>query len=227
MSQKDQKINIAIGVPTMGIIDYRFASALLALKVPDQTRIIWLPRVMIDTSRNMIVEKTLEDPANTHLLFIDDDMLFPPDLAQHLLSHDEDIVGGLAFKRREMFEPCVYKKKDGKYFPILVNKYTEVDAIGTGILLIKAKVFKKLKYPWFETTYDADGTHWSVDFDFCKKAKKAGFKIYCDPTSDILHIGDPPTRGKQDFLKTLKDKNIQLDKLENHVKNDRSNAKHK
>lgn len=154
MSQKDKnKIKVSIGIPTNGIIDYRMASSLAALKVPDQTRIIWIPRVMIDTARNLIVEKTLEEPSYTHILFIDDDQVFPPETLNKLLSHNKNIVGAQIFKRREMYEPCVYTLRDSKYYPILVNRFIEVDAIGTGILLIKTEVFKKVKFPWFETIY--------------------------------------------------------------------------
>jgi len=208
MSLKDQnKIRVSIGIPCgSGTVDYRFASSLAALKVPDQTRIVWIPRVMIDTARNLIVEKTLEDLDYTHLLFVDDDMVFPSETLEKLLSHDKDIVGVQSFKRREMYEPCVYTLKESKYYPILVNSFIDVDAIGTGILLIKTEVFKKVKFPWFETVYDKDKTHWSVDFMFCRKAKKEGYKLYCDPDIEIGHIGDAPIKGKVDFLKIVEEK---------------------
>lgn len=208
MSQTDKnKIRVSIGIPCgSGTVDYRFASSLAALKVPDQTRIIWIPRVIIDTARNLIVEKTIDDSEYTHLLFVDDDQIFPADTLEKLLSYDKDIIGAQVFKRREMYEPCVYTLKNSKYYPVLVNRFIEVDAIGTGILLIKTEVFKKVKFPWFETTYDKNGTHWSVDFMFCKKAKKLGYKIYCDPSIEIGHIGDAPIRGKKDFLKIVEEK---------------------
>jgi len=204
MNLKSQINKISIGIPAgSGLVDYRFASSIAALKTPNNTRIIWVPRVMIDSARNIIVEKTLEEPDYTHLLFIDDDMIFPPETLDNLLAHNKEIVGVQAFKRREMYEPCVYAKRGDKYYPVLVNRFTEVDAIGTGILLIKTEVFKKVKYPFFETLYDKNKTHWSVDFMFCKKAKKAGFKIYCEPNINIGHIGDAPVRGKGDFLKMV------------------------
>ena len=165
---------------------------------------------MIDTARNMIVEKTREDPSYTHLLFVDDDQVFPPDALNKLLSHDKDIVGAQIFKRRPLYEPCVYTLRGSKYFPILVNKFAEVDAIGTGMMLIKTEVFNKIEYPWFETVYDEEKTHWSVDFMFCKKAKKLGYKIYCDPTIEIGHLGDAPVRGKQDFLKMIQERQKNL-----------------
>lgn len=215
MSQKSQ-FKILIGIPCgSGYMDYRFTTSLIALQLIGNTTIIVVPRVMIDTARNSIVTKAL-DGNFTHLFMLDDDMIFPPETLVKLLGHDKDIVGVQAFKRREPFEPCVYIKKEGKYFPALINKFTEVDAIGTGVFLVKIDVFKKLKFPWFETLYDEEGTHWSVDFMICKKATSAGFQIFCDPTLEFFHIGDSPVIGKEDFLKYAKEKGLlsQLKKRE-------------
>lgn len=47
--------------------------------------------------------------------------------------------------------------------------------------------------------------HFSVDFDFCIKAKEAGFKIFIDPDAEMKHIGDAPLIGKYDFLRCIKE----------------------
>ena len=46
-----------------------------------------------------------------------------------------------------------------------------------------------------------DVKHWSVDFNFCKLAKKAGFKIFVDPDAAIDHIGDQEVVNIQTFFK--------------------------
>lgn len=199
-----QKHCVAIGIPTAsGLIDYRTVSSLIALQRVENTRLIFVPRVMIDTARNQIVTSALEDPNCTHILFIDDDMVFPSDILLKLLAHDKDLVGVQAFKRRPPYEPCVYLKKDGQYYPAVIHEFTEVDAIGTGVLLVKIEIFKKLKFPWFWTDYDKAGKHWSVDFNLCKTAVKEGFKIFCDPEPLIGHIGDSKVLGIEDFVDTL------------------------
>lgn len=192
---------LVIGIPTTNHLSWQFASSLMGLQLTPETRVIWQVRSMIDHARNNLVEEALKKPEYTHLLFIDDDHIFESDLALKLLARDVDIVGALAFKRRPEYEPCVYRQKeDGKYYPILPQSFQEVDIVGTGAMLIKMEVLKKLKFPYFETTYDKDGRHWSVDFDFCKKAKKAGFKIFVDPEVEIKHIGDPEIVDKTTFM---------------------------
>lgn len=160
---------------------------------------------MIDFARNQIVKQVIEDPDYEYekILFLDDDMTIPPDVYFRLNEHDKDIVGVLAFKRRGDFAPCVYAKRDKQFFPILPNKFCEVDAIGSSVLLIKTEVFKKIKFPWFTTYYTKDGNHWSVDMDFSMKVEKAGLKIHCDPSIEIGHIGDPPVIHQGDFLKQI------------------------
>jgi hypothetical protein len=201
-----KKTRILLGIPTIGMVDYRFAMSLASLKLPENTTLMISPRAMIDTSRNLICQKFLEDPSYTHLVMIDDDMTFDYDFVSKLLEADVDIVAGLAFKRRSEFTPCVFKLKqeDKQYYPVLPEVFQEVDIVGTGGIAIKAEVFKKLKFPWFETYYDKDGKHWSVDFDFCIKAKKAGFKIFVEPSAKMGHIGDSEVVDINTFLKKSK-----------------------
>jgi hypothetical protein len=52
----------------------------------------------IDRNRNDCVEMFLKTDA-THLLFLDDDMQFPPDVASLLARHNKPIVSGLYFQR--------------------------------------------------------------------------------------------------------------------------------
>ena len=49
-----------------------------------------------------------------------------------------------------------------------------------------------------------DIQHFSVDFDFCIKAKNAGFKIFVDPMVEMGHIGDSEVVNKNTFLKQVK-----------------------
>lgn len=202
------KNKLVIGIPTNGLCDWRFTSSLMGLQLLHDTRVIWMVKSMIDTSRNNIVQETLKNLTYTHLLMIDDDMTFEPDFALKLLKHDVDIVGALAFKRRPGYQPCVYKQnqEDKNYYPILPKVFQEVDIVGTGGILIKIDVLKKIKFPWFQTFYDKKGKHLSVDFDFCIKAKKEGFKIFVDPEVEMGHIGDSEVVKKNTFIKYIEKK---------------------
>lgn len=145
------------------------------------------------TARNNCVhEMLLKD--YTHLFFLDSDMVFPKGTLQRLLNHDVDIVGGFYVRKRNNFWPNAFKlgeRPSGKYLTEWINEYKEVEAIGTGCLLIKRHVFEKVKVPWFEYQWngDPDGKMITEDLVFCEKAKKLGFKIYCDGTIKCGHVG--------------------------------------
>lgn len=74
----------------------------------------------IDRNRNECVERFLQTDA-THLLFLDDDMQFPPDVAKLLLRHKKPIVSGLYFQRTATnARPHLYR-----YDGLEINKYGE------------------------------------------------------------------------------------------------------
>jgi len=134
---------------------------------------------------------------NTHIMFIDGDMIFPPDGVAKLLKQDKDIIGANYNQRQlPLISTVKMADKDGNYrsgsskeFPKVTF---EVAAIGTGYCLINMNVFDKVPEPWFASGY-FDGN--LIDFNtediyFCKEAKKAGFKVWCDPTLILKHVGD-------------------------------------
>lgn len=64
----------------------------------------------------------------------------------------------------------------------------EVDAVGSGCLLIARRVMEAIKAP-FMRTWDEDGvvTH-GGDYSFCRRAKEHGFKIWTDYRYPCLHF---------------------------------------
>lgn len=72
------------------------------------------------------------------------------------------------------------KKKDGYKPHMECDGLQEVDAVGSGCLLISRRVLMALKdqKPFFRK-WNEDGTvEMSGDYSFCEKAKQAGFKIW-------------------------------------------------
>ena len=159
-------------------------------------------------NRNMSAKRALENKA-THLMFIDADMIFPPDGINKLLDHDKDII--LAnYNSRGVHEVVSQEnnetrlilastlkmgdKKDGNYdvidFETLPkDRIFQVAGGGTGFMLIKTSVFEKLPYPWFVAS--EEGREWTTeDIFFCELARSKGIEIYCDPTIKMGHIGE-------------------------------------
>jgi len=176
-------------------------SSIMLIK-PGHWEIIDCTRQIISDSRNLIAQKALELGC-THILFCDDDHIFPADTAVRLLEHDVDIVGALAFKRRPPYDPCIFNaiKNEQTNELNMVHEVSikqglqEVTAIGFAFVLIKVEVFQKLEFPWFVYGDKSLGIMVAQggigeDMSFCVRARNAGFKVYCDTDLIVAHIGD-------------------------------------
>ena len=152
-------------------------------------------RMFVQNARNLAVEHALEHNMD-YILFVDDDMVIKADekLFSKLLSHDKDIVAPLFFHRQQPYAPLIFRRTiraNGHYttFDNILDypkDLIEVDGVGFGCVLIKTEVFKKLKPPYF-----IHGDTFGEDLYFCNTCINAGFKIYCDTTINIGHIGEP------------------------------------
>jgi len=64
------------------------------------------------------------------------------------------------------------------------GRLLQVDAIGTGAMLIHRSVIEELDGPWFEYVGGAE----SEDLTFCRKARQAGFEIFADLGTICGHL---------------------------------------
>ena len=144
----------------------------------------------IAENRNWLAFKSVNENCD-YLFLTDDDMIFPPNTLKKLLSYQKDIVGVACHPRNSEKKTYVTLDKVHKDNTDLPKELFECERVGTGIMLIKTEVFKKLSWPFFAFKSDINGfTLNGEDWFFCDKAREAGFKIWCDPTLSIGHIGD-------------------------------------
>ena len=130
------------------------------------------------------------------LLFIDDDMIFPPNTCERLVSLDKDIVGP-PYRSRMITGKRIVTLLDGNRVDLDEQKGKEfkepfeVSAKGTGVLLIKTEIFKNMERLWFDFEFSELGAcTMGEDYFFCRKARENGAEIWCDPLLEIKHLGD-------------------------------------
>ena len=180
-------MKIALGVPTNRLIKPKTALSLLRLVAHskhDYEMIVSTRGFNTSENRNYIAAQACNKGC-THLFFVDDDMVLEPDTLDRLLAHDKDIVGAIYNTKYEVQEPVI------EYLP---NEKTDnlfkCGALGTGCLLIKTEVFKKVPQIWFTYEWNDNGSiKMSHDWLFCYKAREFGFDIWADPTIKCGHIG--------------------------------------
>jgi len=135
----------------------------------------------------------------THLLMLDVDHRHPPDIVERLtrwVKKDPTklIVAGLAFRRCEPFDPCVFLvnaetgaiEQPAEWAPGLV----EVDLVGTAAMLIHRSVFERVAQPWFAMDFSgaAEGKFPGEDMWFCQRARAAGIGVWCDLSTVSPHL---------------------------------------
>jgi len=148
----------------------------------------------VDAARNKCAS-TMMEGGYDYILFIDQDVIVPPDTIRRLTAHNCDIVGGIYRQKMPPQNWCMFKKSqdvhgaDTKVPIVPTGDLIEVDYIGTGCLLISRKVFQKIAFPWFKWAVDIltpNGV--SEDFWFCNNAQEVGFKIWADTSLKCGHV---------------------------------------
>ena len=128
----------------------------------------------------------------THVLFIDDDMIFAPNLLQSLIGRKKQIVGANAMTKDKYKSTFVVRGMDGERLSSK-NKtgIEEVTRHGMGVMLVDLTILDKVPVPHFEVVW-RDGSYVSEDNYFCDKLREHGIKIYTDhdAAQQIGHVGD-------------------------------------
>lgn len=187
---------------------------------------------LIQRGRNALVDQFMQRPECTHLLFIDADIKFNPQDIPAMIAADVDILCGIYPKKEINWHGVEKAVKNGvevnqlahhtgSLVVNLVNyagsvtvprdKPVEIWNGGTGFMLIKRKVFDKLKKKLPSYVNDVniingkvqnriveyfacaieDGTErlLSEDYYFCMKARQNGIKVHAAPWVQLGHFG--------------------------------------
>jgi len=197
--QQQTKIHIAILLThTFEYMNSNFVDFLLGLRSQYAYTLMRSNVLPIDKNRTQLVSLSLKNPAVTHCLFIDTDVI-PDDknFLDIMVSYDLSIIGLLCTKKCPPYEPILWKhdapeeeKKNGFWVGGLGKGLVEVDATGTGCLLVKREVFEVMKEPYFKfiSSYD-DNIFQSEDVYFLNKAQSRGYKVYVDTEHTCTHLG--------------------------------------
>jgi hypothetical protein len=218
------KIKVQISEPTLGWIshlvydnrkDFMMEMARLEARSDYKFFTMNTGRLMIQYARELICDQAIKAGMD-YILFIDDDMMVPKDIFEHLCQIDADVVAPLCTARNYPYEPVVYDlemKTDpvtGNYglknrpkFDLPRNEIIEVDAVGFGVVLIKVATLKKMKKPWFFVNQAV-----GEDILFCVNGRNQveGFTVKVNTGVNVGHLTDPKPVDIRDFDKAREDK---------------------
>ena len=211
MKTKDR---VCIGMVNNGTIDALLAMDLIHIareKDGHFDHMVQVGNVGLTTrSRNVVVKTFLETTNANWLLMIDSDERLSLDTWHKLIdsAHDKDrpIVSGLVFAAFFDGEdalrpvPTIYLMDSEKGLQPIddypENQLIEVDAVGTGCILIHRSVLLEMQkqatpnqgknWAWF-VEGAIDGTYFGEDLLFSKRLKSMGYKIFAHTGAILPH----------------------------------------
>lgn len=155
---------------------------------------------LVHRARNEMTATFLKSD-HSHMMWLDADIVFTPDDVARLWNYQADVAVGF-YSMKRLGSP-VAAWRAGKLVDLkdCPAEPFEVDYAGTGFMLIRRGVVEALaelaaKYegpkgivPLLYDTPIHNGIFESEDYNFCRKAREAGFKIISDPSIKLGHIG--------------------------------------
>jgi hypothetical protein len=205
---------ICIGMVTDGKINGQLAIDLIHIarhKTQKLDQMVQVANVGLTTrSRNVVVKNFLDEVTTPWLLMIDSDERLPIETFFKLVdaAHDKDrpIVSGLVFAA--FFDnsdnlravPTIYRMTTDKGLQPIddypIDTLMEVDATGTGCLLIHRSVLETMReqatpnqgrdWAWF-VEGAIEGTYFGEDLLFSKRLKSMGYKIHAHTGAILPH----------------------------------------
>jgi len=191
-----------IAIPCMDMVPARFAASLMELRrVGDPCTACFSMGSLIYDSRNKIARAAIEGGYD-RVLWLDSDMEFQPDLMEQLNDWIIDgcyFVSGLYASRKEPIRPVIFKDihvedtAEGKkavvpfYEDYPKEVIFEVEACGFGAVMTTVKLLRDVTEKYGLPFTPAMG--FGEDIAFCLRARELGYKLWCDSSIKLGHIG--------------------------------------
>jgi hypothetical protein len=174
----------------------QFAADLTGLDLPPDWKVLWRFGWDLADAHNALIAQALAE-GKEYVWFMGDDHAFSPNLLRKLLARDLDLVVPLCLMRNAPYRPVNWVAAPTVEDPDAVRRLdvaeypdgglVEVAASGAAGLLVKRRVFEAIEAPWFEAG-TANTNRVGEDVNFCRKARAAGFEIFCDLDAVIGHL---------------------------------------
>lgn len=182
-----------IAIPCMDNVAAPFAHSLATMEKTGECVISMNISSLIYDARNQLAAQALKAQAD-YILWLDSDMIVPPDVIPRMLKHMEDgkdFVSGIYFRRRAPFAPVLYSRIDREGHADF-NDYPEdtvfeIAGAGFGCCMTRVSMLEDIALnfkDWF-TPFN----NYGEDLSFCLRALECGYKLYCDSTIKCGHVG--------------------------------------
>lgn len=147
---------------------------------------------ILPLSRMKLAQRVVDTSA-THILWIDSDMEFPPDMLLRLAEHRQPIVAANCMARRPPHALTARDADGNEVYTLPESEGIEkVSRIGFGVVWMSTDVLRKIDKPWFNYEWLPEKNVFKgEDFYFSERAAEAGYDLYIDHdlSKQVLHYG--------------------------------------
>lgn len=193
-------MKLLIAVPTLDFVHFEFLKSLTALimKLKDDHVNFELQiesGTLVYAARERLAHKAMND-GFTHVLWLDSDMVFSPEIVDDLMFSGKNFVTGVYHARRKGYTSCIFTKLDFDKITGLAtferaetypNDTFEIAGCGFGCVLITTDILTNVCLN--KGTCFTPLPNYGEDLAFCKRARELGHKIYCEPSVVCGHVG--------------------------------------
>ena len=189
-------MKLLIGVPTLDYVLADFMRCLIALigrlnADGVEFDVDIESGTLVYFARERIANKAINE-GYTHVLWLDSDMIFKPELLDDLMFSGKPFVSGIYHARRPGYASCIFKAIDpNKMVEHWNDEYPretfEIAGCGFGCVLIETEILRAVNHN-FGTCFTPI-LNMGEDLAFCQRAHDLGHKIYCEPSVVLGHVG--------------------------------------
>lgn len=191
---------IMVAVPTLDYIHYKFVESLTNLsyrlnELNIKHDICFKPSTLVYMGRDWLVKRAREGDY-THVLWLDADMVFEPDICETLLNMKQDMACGLFRSRHNnrrayalfssLYPAVRYEALESN--PELLNDIFTVEGCGFGCVLTTVDLLVRVLTANDNTCF-MPTRNFGEDLAFCERVRNLGIDIYCNPDVKVGHIG--------------------------------------
>lgn len=192
-----------IAIPCMDMVHTAFFRSIISMQRTGEVQFALSCSSLVYDSRNTLTRRAITERFD-RILWFDSDMDFQPDIMQKLsarLDEGLDFCAGLYFSRKAPVKPVVYKQvgyfhseEKQEVTPRAVPFYDypkdslfEIEGAGFGGVMMSTKLA--------QAVVDKYGLPFSPilgfgeDLSFCLRARELGFKLWCDSSIKMGHVG--------------------------------------
>lgn len=187
---------LLVGVPSLDYMHVEFVKSLIGLETKLRTDgiaydLFICSGTLAHVARDKIAKKAINEDYS-HVLWLDADMVFGPELLEDLSFSGKAFVSGCAAARRPPHMICLFRDlnlSSLKHFELedLEGDPFEIAGCGFACVLIETQILRTVCLNY--KTCFLPMADYGEDLAFCLRAKEMGFKIWADPSVRVGHIG--------------------------------------